>query len=266
MDMRITFVAKLQASKRVEPGNGALHRPTRFAQSTSMRRADFCKDRFDATLAQAFAMSLRTIATITLNDIGLAQGSTALSSYRGNSCNQGLKLRDVVAIGPCQDDRERDALRVDDEVVLAAELAPVRGIGPGFFPASMARTDELSTSARVKSSSPRRRSSASMVSWIRCQTPASCHATSRRQEAVPEPQPISCGSKFHAIPERKPNTIPVSTARSEMGLRPTYWQLRGKSLGKSGSISDHNSSSINSLGIASCQAKQDMKLTPTRKI
>lgn len=32
-----------------------------------------------------------------------------------------------------QDDRERDALRVDDEVVFAAELAPVRGIRAGFW-------------------------------------------------------------------------------------------------------------------------------------
>ena len=265
MDMSIALVAKLHAPKRVEPGNSPLNWPTGFTESTAVWRADFCKHRFDVTFAQALTMRLRTIATITLNDLRLTQGSTALATDSGNSRDQRIKLRDVVAIGPCQDDRERDALRVDDEVVLAAEFAPVRGIGPGFFPASMARTDELSTSARVKSISPRRRSSASMVSWIRCQTPAFCQATSRRQQAVPEPQPISCGSKFHAIPERKTNTMPVSTARSAMGLRPANWRLRGKRSGKSGSISDHNSSSMSSLGIASCQAKQDMKLTPTRK-
>ncbi len=112
---------------------------------------------------------------------------------------------------------------IDEVVVFAAELAPVRRIRAGFFPASIARIDELSTSARDKSISPRRRSSASNVSWMRCQTPASCHATSRRQQAVPEPHPISCGSRFHAMPERSTNTMPVSAARSGVGLRPAYW-------------------------------------------
>ncbi len=125
--------------------------------------------------------------------------------------------------------------------------------------------DQLSTSARDKSIPPRRRNSASSVSWIRCQTPACCHATSRRQQAVPEPQPISCGSRFHTMPERSTNTMPVSTARSGAGLRPAYCRLRGARAGKSGSMSNHNSSSMSSLGIASCRAKQDRKLTPSRK-
>lgn len=164
---------------------------------------------------------------------------TALAPNVWNGLDQCIELGNVVAVCAGQDDRERDALRVDDEVVLAAELAPVRGIGAGFFPASMARTDELSTMARVKSISPRRRNSASSVSWIRCQTPAFCHATSRRQQAVPEPQPISCGSRFHAMPERSTNTMPVSTARSGVGLRPAYWRLRGARAGRSGLMSDH---------------------------
>src|SRR5450830_902200 len=176
-----------------------------------------------------------------------------------NGLDQSIELRNVVAVGAGQDDRERDTLRVDDEVVLAAELAPVRGIRASFFPASMARIDELSTMARVKSILPRRRSSASSVSWIRCQTPAFCHATSRRQQAVPEPQPISCGIRFHAIPERSTNTIPVSIAR------PAYCRLRGTCSGSSGSINDHNWSSMSSLGIASCQTKQDRKLTSNQK-
>jgi hypothetical protein len=41
--------------------------------------------------------------------------------------------------------------------------------------------------------------------------------------------------------------------------------LRGARVGKSGSMSDHNSSSMSSLGIASCQPKQDKKLTPSQK-
>jgi hypothetical protein len=119
--------------------------------------------------------------------------------------------------------------------------------------------------ARARSSWPRRRSSASNVSWMRCQTPAFCHATNRRQQAVPEPQPISCGSKFQAMPERNTNTMPVSTARSGVGLRPAYRRLRGARVGNSGSMSNHSSSSMSSLAMASCRTKQDRKLTPSRK-
>ena len=251
MDMSISFIANLQASKRVKPRKRAFDWPTRFAQAAAMGRADFGEHWNDAPLAQALAVLLGTVASVTLNDLGLAQGTPGLATNRRNRLDQRIKLRDVVAIRGGQDDRERDALRVDDEVVLTAELAPVRRVWAGFFPASTARTEELSTKARDISSRPRRRISASNVSWMRCQTPAFCHATSRRQQAVPEPQPISCGSRFHAMPERSTNTMPVSTARSGIGLRPAYRRLRDARTGSNGSMSDHSSSSMSSLGIAS---------------
>ena len=265
MHMSITFVANLQASKRVKPCNRALDWPTRFAQTTAMGRANPGEHRRDAALSQTLSMRFRTVASVTLNDLRFMQWASPLASNVWNGIDECIKLGDVVTVRPAQDDRERDTFRVDDEVVFAAELASVRWIRAGFFPASIARIDELSTSARDRSISPRRRSSASNVSWMRCQTPASCHATSRRQQAVPEPHPISCGSRFHAMPERSTNTMPVRTARSGVGFRPAYWRLRDARAGSSGSMSDHNSSSISSLGIASCQAKQDRKLTPSRK-
>jgi hypothetical protein len=249
----------------MEPGNRAFHNPACFAEPTAMGRADFCEHGCDAAFAQALPMWFGAVAPVALNDLRFVLGATPLAANVRNCRDQRVKLRDVVAVRAGQDDRERDALRVDDEVVLAAELAPVRRVRTGFFPASIARTDELSTMARARSSWPRRRSSASNVSWMRCQTPASCHATSRRQQAVPEPQPISCGSKFHAMPERSTNTMPVSTARSGVGLRPAYRRLRGARVGNSGSMSDHSSSSMSSFGIASCRTKQDRKLTPSGK-
>jgi hypothetical protein len=263
--MSITFVANLQASKRVKPCNRALDWPTRFAQTTAMGRANLCEHRRDAALSQTLSMCFRAVAPVTLNDLRFIQWASPLVSNVWNGIDECIELGDVVAVRLAQDDRERDAFRVDDEVVFAAELAPVRWSRAGFFPASIARIDELSTSARDRSISPRRRSSASNISWMRCQTPASCHATSRRQQAAPEPHPISWGSRFHAMPEHNTNTMPVRTAGSGVGLRPTYWRLRGARAGSSGSMSDRNSSSISSLGIASCQAKQDRKLTPSRK-
>lgn len=265
MDMGIAFLANLQASERVKPGNRALDWPTRFTQATAMGRANLCEYRRDAAFSQTLPVRFRAVAPVALNDLRFMQWTSSLAANVWNGIDECIKLGDVVTVRPGQDDREREAFRVDDEVVFAAELAPVRWIRAGFFPASIARIDELSTSTRDRSISPRRRSSASNASWMRCQTPASCHATSRRQQAVPEPHPISCGSRFHAMPERNTNTMPVRTARSGVGFRPAYWRLRGARAGSSGSMSDHNSSSISSFGIASCQAKQDRKLTPSRK-
>lgn len=265
MYVGISFIANLQASNGMEPGNRAFDDPARSAQSAAMGRADFREHGCDAAFPEALPMWFGTVAPVALNDSWLAQGTALLAANVRNRGNQCIKLGNVVAVRAGQDDRERDALRVDDEVVLAAELAPVRWVRAGFFPASIARTDELSTMARARSSWPRRRSSASSVSWIRCQTPASCHATSRRQQAVPDPQPISCGRRFQAMPERSTNMMPVSTARSGVGLRPAYWRLRGVLAGSNGSMRDHSSSSMSSLAIASCRTKQDRKLTPSGK-
>lgn len=263
--MSVAFVTNFESSKRMEPGNRTFYWPTCFAQPATVRSADFCEHRRDAAIAQALTMEFGTVAPVALYDLRLVQWASPLAPDVRDGIDQRIELGNIVTVRPGQDDREWDALRVNDEVVFASELAPVRWIRTGFFPARTARIDELSTSARERSISPRRRSSTSSVSWMRCQTPACCHWTSRRQQAVPEPHPISCGSRFQAMPERNTNTMPVSTARSGVGLRPAYWRLRGARAGRSGSMSDHNSSSISSLGIASCQAKQDRKLTPTQK-
>jgi hypothetical protein len=84
----------------------------------------------------------------------------------------------------------------------------------------------------------------------RCQTPARCHRTSRRQQVLPEPQPISRGSMFQGNPLRSTNRIPVSTARSGSGRRQAYCRLRRRRFGKRGSIRAHNASSMRVRGIA----------------
>ncbi len=132
--MSIAFVTNLQAPKRVQPSNRAFDRPTGFTKPAAMVRADFCEHRLDATCSQALTVLLRTVASVTLNDFRFVQRASALSSYRWNGLDKWVELGNVVAIRAGQDDRERDALRVDDEMMLAAKLAPVRGIRACFFP------------------------------------------------------------------------------------------------------------------------------------
>jgi hypothetical protein len=86
---------------------------------------------------------------------------------------------------------------------------------------------------------------------------ARCHVSSRRQQVLPEPQPISFGSICQGIPERSTNTIPVSAARLETPCeRPGFFLRRLLGRGRSGSIMFHNSSSIRGLDIAPLRGKQ----------
>lgn len=134
VNMSVAFVTNLESSKRVQSGNRTLYWPTRFAQSTAVPRSDFGEHRCDASLTQTPSMGLGAIAPVALYDFRLVQRMSPLALDRWNGIDQRIKLGNVVSVCRAQDDRERDALRVDDEVVFAAELAPVRGIRAGFFP------------------------------------------------------------------------------------------------------------------------------------
>lgn len=97
-----------------------------------MNQRDFGKQGCDVALAQTLPVRLRTVIPVTLNDFRYAQWTSTRSSDRRKRLNQRIELHDVVAIRSSQDDRERDALRINDEVVLAAELAPARWVRAVF--------------------------------------------------------------------------------------------------------------------------------------
>lgn len=119
------------------------------------------------------------MATVILNDSWFSQWTSLLAGDRGNGSDERQQLGCIIDIGARQDGRERDAFLFGDEVMLTAGLAPVDGAGTRFFPANIARTEELSTMARAKSSWSRSRNSASNTRWMRCHTPAFYHATNR---------------------------------------------------------------------------------------
>jgi hypothetical protein len=121
------------------------------------------------------------------------------------------------------------------------------GSGRSWRPPN-ARTCELSIAARDQSMRSASLSLANSSSWSRCQTPASCHSRRRRQQVIPEPQPISCGRYSHGIPVCNTNKIPVNTFRSSIRLRPGNRCRRG-TFGISGSINSHNGSDTNGLAI-----------------
>src|SRR4051812_49882905 len=70
--------------------------------------------------------------------------------------------------------------------------------------------------------------------------PASCQSLSRRQQVMPEPQPISCGSISQGMPLFSTNRMPVRAARSSTGGRPPFG--RGGRDGRRGANRDQKAS------------------------
>jgi hypothetical protein len=136
--------------------------------------------------------------------------------------------------------RQWDAPSVRNKVALRALLSFIRGIRSGFWAPLLAGMEAESSEARshsIWSASPRR------SRRIRCSlshTPASCHSFKRRQQLMPDPQPISFGSISQGMPLFSTKTMPVRAARLSMrGLPP--WGFGGSG-GRSGWMVSHSSS------------------------
>jgi hypothetical protein len=103
--------------------------------------------------------------------------------------------------------RERDAPSVRNKVALRALLSFIRRIRSGFCAPLLAGMETESSDARsqsICSASPRR------SRRTRCSlshTPASCHSLRRRQQVIPEPQPISWGSISQGMPLLRTKTM-----------------------------------------------------------
>ena len=121
-----------QASVIVEPADGSLDHPAGFSQAAAMRRVAPGDLGFDALSVKGPAVLVVIVATVGLDDAGLGEWAPPLATNRWNGFDQGQKLGYVVAIGAGQDDRQRNALRFGDQVVLGAGACAIGGIGSCF--------------------------------------------------------------------------------------------------------------------------------------
>ena len=247
MDAGSTFVADRESPEAMQPGDGPFDDPARTAEAAAVTAIAIRDQRPDATLAELAAMPFRVVAAVALDHVWFSARPSRPAADRRHGVDEVQQLCDVGPIRGRQRRDERNPVRVGKNMMLRPGLAAIGRVRSSFFPPRIARSDALSTTARARSSRPRRRSSVSSTACRRFHTPARCHRTNRRQHVVPEPQPISRGSIRHGIPLRSTNRMPVSTARSGIGARPAYCRLRRRRLGKSGSIRFHNASSSSSL-------------------
>lgn len=117
----------------------------------------FSDFRLDSPLGKGLAVRGRIVFAIGLNQVRIAHRAAALAGDGSHTVNQGQQLGDVMGVGARQNYVQRNALRIREEVVLAARTTAIGWVRSGFFPAPTARIDELSAIARPKSrrSAPR---------------------------------------------------------------------------------------------------------------
>jgi len=247
VDFRQAFIANTQPSVLVQPTQGTFHDPTMHAQPTAMSGQTLGQNRLDMPLLKCFSMALRIVRPISLDSVRTATRVADLAAHRDNGIHQRQQLRHIMPVGPGQDGRQGDAIGVREEVVFAPQLPSIRWIRPRFRPPKTARTDALSAIARLQSIWSAWRSLFKSRWWMFSHTPASCQSRKRRQQVIPEPQPISWGRYSHGMPVRRTKRIPVSALRSGMGGRPPFG--RGGRFGRSGSINSQSLSVSSGLAI-----------------
>ena len=192
---RLALVTDAQAFVMIKPSNGSRHDPTGNPRTAAMRDASPRQAGLDAECLEFRPLQVGVVGAIALHPCWASPGVTHLAADRWDGFQQGQQLRDVMSIGPSQEGGQRDAAAIGQNLVFAAR------------PAS-------TWSARW--------SCASNTACKRCQTAAPCQAANRRQQVIPEPQPISWGRSSQAIPGLSTNTLRVSVKawRSPSGLPP----------------------------------------------
>lgn len=213
MDVGTTLKSRAKTAESVQPRIGALDDPTYFAKTAAVWFAAPCNRCRNPGSVQRPAIPVVIVSTIRIDSAWLAQWPTTHTANRWDGVDQWKELRDVVAVRARQDDRERRAVGVGGDVMFGTGSRTIGGVRSSFSPAPTARTEVESMTTREKSIRSAARNFASRISCSRSQTPACCQSRRRRQQLMPDPQPISEGSSLQRIPLLSTNSIPVSAAR-----------------------------------------------------
>ena len=221
-DVAPTLVADGQPPEAAEPSQCALHDPAMPAEALAALDPAPGDPAGNAALGQVSAAARQVIGLVGVQ-LGRAPARPAPAlPDRRHRVDQLREGNTVVSVGGGETECQRDAVRVREDVPLRSRTAPVGRVRAGAFAPLFAGTAAASNAARDQSiafAAPKRSSS------TRCsfsQIPASCQARSRRQQVMPQPQPISLGSISQGMPDLSTNRMPVSAARFGSGGRPPF--------------------------------------------
>jgi hypothetical protein len=118
VDVGAALVAGAQAFEGVQPGEAAFDDPADLAQPGAMRGAAAGDAWGDAALAQQAPVLVEVVAAVGEQLARLASRPPTQPTDRRDRVDQSQQLGDIVAVAAGQRDRERDAMGVDDQVVL----------------------------------------------------------------------------------------------------------------------------------------------------
>jgi hypothetical protein len=120
VDLGVALVAGSEASEVVEVCESALDDPSLATEPGAVRPAAASDDRRDAECPQQPSVLVVVIATVGEDTVGLLSRPAALAGDWSSveRLDQRQQLCDVVAVAAGQADGERDAARVDEQVML----------------------------------------------------------------------------------------------------------------------------------------------------
>ena len=240
MNIISAFITDFQTAKAIKPSQCSFHDPTMSAKLLTFVNPATCNSRENVALAQGLAIFLTVITFISIQLFrALTWPSKFLADCR-DSIYHRLKHRSLVDVGSRVPYRQRDALPFDHKMALRARFSAIRRVRAGRFAPPGAGTLPASREARDQSSWSALANRSSRTKCSLSQTPASCQSRNRRQQVMPLPQPISCGSISQGMPVLNTNNIPLSTARFGIGGRPPFGL--SASAGSNGSTTCHSSS------------------------
>src|SRR3972149_2977901 len=176
MDIGAAFVADAQAAELVQPRDGALDHPAEDAKVTILVGAALGQPGLDAADAQVHDVARPGVRLVGHHRPGTEQRSAHLALDLGDRVDQRDEEPAVGAVRARDHARERHALGVGREMMLAARLASIRGVRSRFSPAPTARTVPESAVTIDRSISSLRRGGPSLLSWMACQMPAAWQA------------------------------------------------------------------------------------------
>ncbi len=243
MDVVPPLVANSQASLLVLPGVRPLHHPAMPPQPLLRFDSWPRNTRNDASSAQFLSVSSRRVRLVSMQ-LGrpMARRTMRLLHIR-DGIQQGEQFMDVMNVGSRQTLGQRQALSVDEKMMLATRLRSVRRVLARMDPPFEARTVEESIETRLKSTKPCCPSSSSRARWSFSNTPARVHCSSRLQAVIPDSPNCFCGSSSQGIPVLSTKMMASNAALSSARGRPGFFFL---GTGISGASRSHSASGTSS--------------------
>ena len=214
VDIQPSFKADSQLAKACKPAVRPLHHPPVFAQPLAALNASSGNSANDAPLPQVGSASLEVVAFVGVQLCRSSTGTSWQASNRRNRVHAPLEHLGVVPVRAADQDHQRDASGIYDDVPLGAELASVRGVWARFLAPRGLGTEEPSMLARLQSIWSCSRKRVSMACCSCSQAPAAFQLRRRRQQVMPLPYPRDWGRSSHGMPVCSTNKMPLRAASS----------------------------------------------------